>query len=226
MQALEVTSKTTLGEIAADAIAFAVQLRRAQEPEPNALRAEVKRLFAEIDAGGQAAGKDPSLVQAVRYALCAFLDELVLSSSWNIRQDWASRPLQMEYFNDFTAGEEFYRRIDALRGSDDPARREVLEVYVLILGLGFRGKYGGMAGLEELRQLRARLQAELAGGKTGPQPLSVHWQVEEHLPQMVSRVPAWVFAAIAAGVLLLLFLVLRLWLNGTESSFVAELEGK
>lgn len=220
MQALEVTSRTSLSELAADAIAFALQLRKAPEPDPAVLRAEVKRLFSEIDAGGAAAGKDPALVQAVRYALCAFLDELVLSSSWNIRQDWASRPLQMEYFNDFTAGEEFYRRIDSLRGSDDPARREALVVYAQILGLGFRGKYGGMAGLEELRQLRARLHAELAGGKSGPQPLSLHWQVEEQLPQMVSRVPAWVFATIAAGGLLLLIVVLRLWLNWNESDFV------
>jgi type VI secretion system protein ImpK len=223
VQAVEVTASTRLSDLAAEALACAVQLRRAQEPDPNALRAEVKKLFTELDAAAAAAGKDPTLVQAVRYALCAFFDEIVLSSSWNMRQDWASRPLQMEYFNDFTAGEEFYRKLDALRPGDDPARREAVEVYATILGLGFRGKYGGMAGLDELRSLRARLFAELAGGKTGPQPLSLHWQVEEHLPQMVQRVPAWVFATIAAGGLLLLFVVLRVWLNANETSF---LEGK
>jgi type VI secretion system protein ImpK len=219
VQAIEVSSTTRLSELAADAIACAVQLRRAPEPDPDALRAEIKKLFTELDAAAASAGKDPALVQAVRYALCAFVDEIVLSSSWNIRQDWASRPLQMEYFNDFTAGEEFYRRIDSLRGGDDPARREALEVYALILGLGFRGKYGGMAGLEELRALRARLHAELSGGKTQAQPLSPHWQVEESVPQLVRRVPAWVFATIAAAALLLLIVVLRLWLNADEDAF-------
>jgi type VI secretion system protein ImpK len=223
VHAIEVTSSTRLPDLAADALACAVQLRRAQEPDPNALRGQVKKLFTELDAAAMTAGKDPTLVQAVRYSLCAFFDELVLSSNWNIRQDWASRPLQMEYFNDFTAGEEFYRKLDALRGSDDPGRREALECFALILGLGFRGKYGGMAGLEELRALRARLHAEMSGGRTLPQPLSLHWQVEEQLPQMVLRVPAWVFATIAAGGLLLVFVVLRLWLNGNETAF---LEGK
>lgn len=220
MHAVEVTSSTRLADLASEALASAVQLRRAQEPSPDVLRAEMKKLLTELDAAATTAGKDPTLVQAVRYALCAFVDELVLSSSWNMRQDWASRPLQMEYFNDFTAGEEFYRKLDALRGSDDPQRREALEVYALILGLGFRGKYGGMAGLEELRQLRTRLHAELVGGRTGPQPLSLHWQVDEQLPQLVRRVPAWVFATVAAGALLLLFVVLRVWLNAAEQSFL------
>lgn len=220
MHAIEVTRETRLPELAAEALAFAVQLRRAQEPDPASLRAEVRKLLTELDAAAQAAGKDPTVVQTVRYALCAFLDEIVLSSNWNIRQDWAGMPLQMEYFNDFTAGEEFYRKLEALRGSGDAVRREALEVFFLCLGLGFRGKYAGMSGMEEIKLLRARIQAELTAGGSGPQPLSPHWQVDEHLPQLVHRIPAWVIATSCAGVLLVLLVVLRLWLNGTESAFL------
>lgn len=220
MHAIEVTRATRLPEMAAETLAFAVQLRRAKEPAADSLRAEVKKLLTELDAAAQAAGKDATTVQTVRYALCAFLDEIVLSSNWGIRQDWAGMPLQMEYFNDFTAGEEFYRKLEALRGSDDAVRREALEVYGLCLGLGFRGKYAGMSGLEEIKMLRARIQGDLAGGNPGPQPLSPHWQVEEHLPQLVHRVPAWVFATICAGALLLLLLALKLWLGSTEGAFL------
>lgn len=220
MQAIEVTRATRLPELAADVLAFAVQLRRAEEPGAEALRAEVRKLLTELDAAAQAAGKDPTTVQAVRYALCAFLDEIVLSSNWGIRQDWAGMPLQMEYFNDFTAGEEFYRKLEALRGSSDPVRREALEVFGLCLSLGFRGRYAGMSGMEEIKMLRARIQSELANGNTGPLPLSPHWLVEEHLPQLVHRIPAWVIATSCAGALLVLLVVLRLWLNGTESAFL------
>lgn len=221
MHAIEVTRATRLPELAAELLAFAVQLRFAQEPDPEALRAEVRKLLTELDAAAQAAGKDPTTVQAVRYALCAFLDEIVLSSNWNIRQDWAGMPLQMQYFNDFTAGEEFYRKLEALRGSSEPVRREALEVFLLCLGLGFRGKYAGMSGLEELKLLRARIQAELADGQVAAQPLSPHWQSEEQLPQLVRRIPAWVIATGCAGALLVLLVVLRLWLNGTENGFLA-----
>ncbi|MBK8096570.1 MAG: DotU family type IV/VI secretion system protein [Planctomycetes bacterium] len=220
MDLTEVDRNTRLPDLCADALAFAVQLRRAREPGVDALRADVKKLFTAIDQGAQAAGKDTTLVAAARYALAAFLDEVVLTSNWSIRQEWASRPLQMEYFNDFTAGEEFYRKLDNLRGSRDAARQEAVEVYALCLGLGFRGKHAGMAGSEELKGLRARLHAELAGPDAVAQPLSPHWQVDEHLPQIARRIPAWLIASVCAGVLLLVVLVLRLTLSGAESALL------
>lgn len=219
MQAIEVTRSTRLPELCGDTLAFAVQLRAAQEPSAETLRADVRKLFTELDRGAQVAGKDAAAVQTARYALAAFIDEIVLSSPWNVRQEWAGRPLQMEYFNDFTAGEEFYKKLESLRGSNDPVRKETLEVYGLCLGLGFRGKYAGMSGLEEIKLLRARIHGEVAGPETGPQPLSPHWQVDEHLPQLVKRIPAWVVAAACGGVLVVLVLVLRLFLNGAESAF-------
>lgn len=226
MQTLEVTRSTRLTDICADALAFAVQLRRAAEPDVESLRAQVRKLFTEIDQAAQIAGRDPAAVQAARYALAAFLDEIVLGSNWGIRADWAGRPLQMEYFDDATAGEEFYRKLDSLRGSTDPSRREALEVYGLCLGLGFRGRYSGMSGLEEIKQLRARIHAELAGDEAGTVPLSPDWEPEEHLPQIVQRIPAWLVAAVAAAVLLILVVVLRLFLNGTENAFLAGAEGR
>ena len=49
----------------------------------------------------------------------AFSDPDDLLDVARIAEEWAGRPLQMEYFNDFTAGEEFYRKLEALRGSTD-----------------------------------------------------------------------------------------------------------
>lgn len=224
MQTVEVTRNTSLSDICAEALAFAVQLRRAAEPKVDALRTHVRKLFTEIDQAGSIAGTDAAAVQAARYALAAFLDEVVLSSNWSIRADWAGRPLQMEYFNDATAGEEFYRKLDALRGSGDASRRQALEVYGLCLGLGFRGRYSGMAGLEEIKQIRARIHQELTGGEQAAAPLSPHWQAEEKLPQIVERIPSWLVAAVAAGVLLLLVLVLRLMLNSTENGLVQTIQ--
>jgi type VI secretion system protein ImpK len=231
VQTVEVTRGTRLTDICADALAFAVTLRRAAEPDVAALRAHVRKLFSEIDQAAAFAGKDQASVQAARYALAAMIDEVVLASSWSIRGDWAGRPLQVEYFNDATAGEEFYRKLEALRGSTDASRREALEVYGLCLGLGFRGRYSGMAGLEEIKALRGRIHAELGGdlaaqsaGTQSAGALSPHWQAEEHLPQIVERIPAWLVAAVGAGVLLVLVAILRLLLNGTENGFIEAIQ--
>jgi type VI secretion system protein ImpK len=222
VQATQVTQEMRLSELAGDVLAFAVHLRESAEPETERLRADVRRLLSAFDAAAQVAGKEPAVVDAARYALVAFIDEIVLSSPWGIRQEWAGRPLQMDYFNDFTAGEEFFHKLEALRGSDGQ-RAEALEVYGLALGLGFRGKFAGVAGAEQVHQLRARIYAEIAP-EIGAQPLSPHWEVEEKVVQLVKRVPAWVYASIALGALLLVFVVLRVWLEATETGFLQDLQ--
>ncbi len=222
VQATDVTRETRLAELAADVLAFAAHLRGGAEPDVEGLRADVRRLFSNFDSSAQLAGKEPAVIDASRYALAAHIDEVVLSSPWSIRQEWAGRPLQMEYFNDFTAGEEFFNKLEALRGSDGQ-RSEALEVYGLVLGMGFRGKYAGVAGAEQVHQLRSRIHAELTPA-LGAQPLSPNWRVEERVAQIVKRVPAWVCASVALGALLLVFVVLRVWLDATESGFIEELQ--
>ncbi|MEC9046762.1 MAG: type IVB secretion system protein IcmH/DotU [Planctomycetota bacterium] len=218
VQATQVTQDTRLAELAADVLAFAVQLRGAPEPDAEGLRADVRRLLSAFDASAQVAGKEPAVIDAARYAMVAFLDEIVLTSSWDLRQAWSGRPLQMEYFNDFTAGQEFYNKLEALRGGDGQ-RGEALEIYGLALGLGFRGMYAGVAGAEQAHQLRARIYGELAPA-VGQQPLSPNGKVEMQISHLTKRVPAWVFAAISMGALMLVCTVLLLWLlfdsNGVE----------
>ncbi len=86
----------------------------------------------------------------------------MLTSRWQaVKEPWLGKPLQLEHFGTFAAGEEFFRRLDAIRASQDPQRLDVLEVYTLCLCLGFKGKYGGVQGLETLRQLREELTGEL-----------------------------------------------------------------
>lgn len=218
VQATQVTQDTRLAELAADALAFAVQLRGAPEPDAEGLRADVRRLLSAFDAAAQVAGKEPAVVDAARYAMVAFLDEIVLTSSWDLRQGWSGRPLQMEYFNDFTAGQEFYNKLEALRGGDGQ-RGEALEIYGLVLGLGFRGMYAGVAGAEQAHQLRSRIYGELAPA-VGQQPLSPNGKVEMQVSHLTKRVPAWVFASISMGALMLVCTALLLWLlvasNGVE----------
>ena len=222
VQATQVTQATRLAELAADVLTFAVHLRGAPEPDADSLRAEVRRLVSAFDASARAAGKELAVVDAARYAMVAFLDEVVLTSSWGLRQEWSGRPLQMEYFNDFTAGEEFYNKLEALRG-EGGQRSEALEIYGLVLGLGFRGKFAGVAGAEQAHQLRARIHAELSPA-VGRQPLSPNWKVEAKASRLAKRTPAWVFATVAMGILLLVAVVLLFLLHGQSSSFELDLK--
>jgi type VI secretion system protein ImpK len=204
-----------LPDLCAEVLAFAAQLRRAKDPgSADALKRRVAALFGELERKAQAADIAVHDVQLARYALAALIDEVVLNSNWKIREAWTSRPLQLEYFNEFTAGEGFYTKLESLRGSKDPAKLDVIEVFALCLGLGFRGRHAGVAGMETLKVLKRQLAEELRAARNQTSAnLSSQWEGGEQLEVKVKTVPVWVVAAVGGGLVLALFLLLDLTLN-------------
>ncbi len=110
------------------------------EPMPaEQVRAELRRLF---DASEKLAEDNyliESSYEAARFLVVALVDEMLQTSAWDDRANWAKNPLQRIYFDTTNAGAEFYDRMNVLAkfGPD----RDVREVYALCLGLGFRGRY-------------------------------------------------------------------------------------
>lgn len=159
------------------ALAFAAMLgsegNLAQTPYDVA-RADMDRLL--LQAMDAARRENPAQADQALFAVCAFADEVVLASPWPGRSEWMRNKLQQVHFNTVNAGEEFYQRLATLCGTppreqldmsvfdnleqkQDPDRREVLEVYVTCLTLGFTGKFYGNAGRETLDALtRSNLQ--------------------------------------------------------------------
>ena len=88
--------------------------------------------------GGQA--------KAMVYAFVALLDETLLFSPWPGRQQWQEQPLESRLFNSRAAGERIPRAINKLLGECDPATRELANVYLQCLNLGFQGRLRGARG--------------------------------------------------------------------------------
>jgi type VI secretion system protein ImpK len=72
-----------------------------------------------------------------RYALVAFIDDRLLRSNWAGRAEWQSQPLQLQFFREFTAGENFFARMAAMIQRGGPLLP--LEAYYLCLAVGFGG---------------------------------------------------------------------------------------
>lgn len=92
-----------------------------------------------------------------KYALAAYIDELVLTSTWPGRLEWMSRPLQLEFFGEHTAGEGFFTRLANLRQGGEE-NLYLLELFYYCLQLGFEGVYK-IKGLEHLMALQVDLKA-------------------------------------------------------------------
>ncbi len=131
-----------------------------------------------------------------QYAVVALVDEIVLSSTWPGSEQWRREPLQVHYYDNLLAGEQFFVRLDELRGDTDA---DLLEVYFLCLCAGFQGRFRDEPG--ELSSRRRKLFQQL-------RPLEL--RDEKHLTEEAygrplerslvrSRFPLWWIAPFLAG---------------------------
>ncbi len=179
-------------------------------------RERVREFLAQFERGTRKLEASAEDVYNAKYAFCALVDEIVLMSQFKIRDEWQLHPLQLEFFGDQLAGENFFDRLEQLR-QQGVARVQVLEVFHMCLLLGFQGKYL-IEGTEKLNYLTVRLGDEIAhlrGHRPGFAPQAMPPDRIAHA--LRNDIPVWVVAAVFALGGLLAFLGLRAQLShGTE----------
>lgn len=203
------TGTARLPQLTSDLFAFALSLRSAKDPgNAQQLFDNIARLLEQLSQRARNAGVDSAHLDAARYAFCALLDETVLASRWEIKTDWMSKPLQMAFYGDFTAGEQFYKRLDDLR-ADPEHNVDVIEVYAHCLAAGFRGKHADLAGMQKIDDLLVELNGQIraARGIEG-RALSKPFARTEVLQDTVRQVPVWIIAAAGLGLVLLTLFIL------------------
>jgi type VI secretion system protein ImpK len=121
------------------------------------LGAITRRLAREAIAWTGAAGE--AEIADTQYAFVALLDELLLFSDWPGRAAWESKPLEMRIFGTRAAGERLPDAIEALLARRDASQRDLANVYLACLMLGFRGRLRDQAGALRHDQLRHALFA-------------------------------------------------------------------
>ncbi|MEQ5843484.1 DotU/TssL family secretion system protein [Paraburkholderia acidicola] len=121
------------------------------------LASVTRRLAREAMAWTGAAGETD--IAAAQYAFVALLDELLLFSDWSGHAAWEARPLEVRIFGTRAAGERLPDAIEALLSRRDASQRDLANVYLACLILGFRGRLRGEAGALRHDQLRHALFA-------------------------------------------------------------------
>jgi type VI secretion system protein ImpK len=200
--------------------------------EVDNLRGRFEDLFRDFETRALRAGVAGAHATAAKYALAALVDETILLSDLPVKDEWLGKPLQMLYFDDFSAGEEFYNRLEQLRLHPTPETAEVLEVYHLCLAFGFKGKYGNAKGEERLKVIISGLVNDIsqARGMKANAPLSPQAEAADVLPtapalSFLGRGPLW---SVPLGVLVLvvaLYLVLDMVSSESLASFSTVMHG-
>jgi len=138
-----------------------VQTGRQKVQELESFRSRMKQALREIADAAARRGYSAEDVQEAHFAVVAFLDETVLTVQDGDASQWARKSLGEELFDQRSAGEVFFKRLETLRANRDSQElAEVLEVYYTCLILGYEGKFAGDSKAE-LQLLMSNLRERI-----------------------------------------------------------------
>jgi type VI secretion system protein ImpK len=176
-------------------------------PDLHGLRRYTLDEIRRFEERARAAGLPNETVLAARYAICAALDEAVLSTPWGAQSEWAQQPLLVALHREAWGGEKFFEMLDRI--SADPGRYiDLMELQYLCIAFGFAGKYQVLErGHARLAEVHHALYKQIRTHRgTVPTELSLKWRgVEDRRNRLVRYVPWWVVAAASAAILVLAF---------------------
>lgn len=186
---------------------------------------QVSQEIRQFEARLKQEGHRPELVLASRYALCAAIDEAVLSTPWGANSGWAQRTLLSAFHNETSGGQKFFLILDKMK--EAPAENlNVLELLYFILSYGFEGKFKVMdRGRDQLSAIRGDLYQTLRRFRAqGEADLAPDWrQSTGRVSSLVQYIPMWVIASCVAAVMLLTYSGFRFALYSTSTPLYEQL---
>jgi type VI secretion system protein ImpK len=199
----------TLLDLMYDGFYLLFLLRAKQGPaDAEEFRSRIKEFLSSMERGAAKLGSSAEDVHLCKYAFCATVDEVILMSQFKVREGWQRQPLQLQFFGEQLAGEQFFVKLEAAR-REGVARIQVLEVFHMCLLMGFQGKYL-IEGSEKLSYLTARLGDEIAHLKGTRAVFAPHWMPPDHVSNRLKNdVPLWVIASVFALLAVLAFTGMR-----------------
>lgn len=153
-------------------------------------------------------------IVSARYLLCTMLDEIVLNTPWGASSPWSAHSLLSQFHNETSGGEKCF--VILQRMLEAPAQHlDVLELFYVVLSLGFEGKYKlDPRGRENLEHIRTTLYQSISNYRGEFEPdLSSHWASQTvQKRSLLQYIPLWVIASCVLLLLTLTFSGFRLWL--------------
>ncbi len=133
-------------------------------PQPyDQVRSDVLRLLSDSESCMKDGGFSQDDYDLARFMVCAWVDEVILSSGWNQSNMWQREPLQRVFYNTVEAGEEAFEKLNSLGFHQSQVR----EVYYLCLALGFKGRFIHPGDEYLLEQLKLSNLKILMGSSVG-----------------------------------------------------------
>ena len=224
-----ITGSNRLVAAAAPVLGAAIRLTadRGRNPDPERLKRGMVEAVREFEKQALTIGLDTQSLRAARYALCATIDDLVLSTPWGSASSWTAQSLTSIFHNEVSGGERFFDILEQMQ-RDLGRHSEVVELMYLCTSLGFEGRYRvmprGTAALTELRDGVYRTIRQRRG--EFEHDLSPHWRgIATGYKPLGQRVPIWILAAGTLLAACVIYVMFNFLLAASSDLAFAELSG-
>jgi type VI secretion system protein ImpK len=185
-------------------------------PDPKALYQQIAESLKTIDLQLKNQGLPKESIITARYIVCAYLDEMVMSTPWGGQSLWATRNLLMTFHKNNQGGAQFFDIIKLLIQS--PAMNlDLIELCYLVLDLGFQGQYRiSDTGSIEVASIQDNLYQIISTYRPAAiKQLSNHWRgaVNDQQKRLSGNSRLLITAGISLLVTVLVFTVLLILLS-------------
>ncbi len=127
-------------QVLADTVSIIVSIKNGESLDYEETRLTIEKSLSEHSSDYYRGGYSEEQYNLAKYGILAFIDEAVLSSTWEHKVLWKNELLQKEHFKTVNAGYAFFDNMNNLNPVN-PAEKDIREVYYYCLVLGFKGKY-------------------------------------------------------------------------------------
>lgn len=171
---------------------------------------KIALMVDEFEEQAENNGAKHEMIQAAKYCLCTFVDELAVHAKW-ADENWSQKSLLVSFYDETWGGERFFEMLTNLQQQPEK-NRDLLELMYLCLQFGYKGKY----------QVLSNGDLQIDKIKRDLVPLFQYQDIHNMLPyqqlrsnksaQSTSkrlRIPLWVLASLAAVVISISFFTLQ-----------------
>lgn len=121
------------------------------------------------EARRRSSEREATVLREAQYVMCALADDLFLHEvEWKGAEAWGADLLERRVFGTRVAGERFFDNVQRLTRVRGRAEAELAPVYLLALGLGFKGRFRAEEHAATIERHASALYEMVAGRPADP----------------------------------------------------------
>ncbi|MDC0349089.1 DotU family type IV/VI secretion system protein [Alphaproteobacteria bacterium] len=126
---------------------------------PHRIRSRLEDLLTNQykELGSAKGGYAARYYREAQYIMVSLADETFINLNWHGKEEWEDNLLESLLYNTQDAGDKFFENLDNFLENTGAQGVDMASLYLISLGLGFKGKYRGIENEKEIFSYKEKL---------------------------------------------------------------------